>query len=124
MPGHAPRDGLSRVQREGCGGHDRPEKEEYGALPEACEVETVDPEESFFPTGKEGGMIFFRQRRMRSIRWPSLRQNENSAYNLDRYAALKATDPSARELYVYLGTVGRPHFDFLMANREHVAIAR
>jgi rubrerythrin len=88
-------------------------------LPET-EGETCDLSESIYPQGREGLEKAVPSDTSETEALLLALDFENKGYDMYRRAATEANDPLAREMYQFLATQERLHFDLLMANYESI----
>jgi len=89
-------------------------------LPET-EGETCDLSESIYPQGREGLKKAVPSDTSETEALLLALDFENKGYDMYRRAAREATDSLAREMYEFLATQERLHFDLLMSNYESIA---
>ncbi len=88
-------------------------------MPEA-KGEKVDLSESIFPQGREGleKAIKADTSEIEALIWAL--EFEVKGYDMYRRAAQAATDAAGQEMYEFLATQERAHFDLLMTNYESI----
>jgi rubrerythrin len=86
-------------------------------LPQAQGVQ-CDLSQPIFPQGREGLNRAVKADTTESEALIVALEMENKSYDLYRHAAETARDPSARQMYEFLASQERVHFDLLMANYE------
>jgi len=83
-----------------------------------AEGETCDLSESIYPQGREGLQQAVPDDTSETEALLLALDFENKGYDMYRSAAEKATAPLEREMYEFLATQERLHFDLLMTNYE------
>ena len=86
-------------------------------MPET-EGEVCDLSESIFPKGREGLEKAVKADTTETEALIMALEFESKGYDMYRRAAEAASDPAAREMYEFLATQERAHFDLLMTNYE------
>ena len=84
------------------------------------EGETCDLSESIYPQGQEGLKKAVSSDTSETEALLLALDFENRGYDKYRNAAQEASDPLAREMYEFLATQERLHFDLLMTNYESI----
>ena len=82
------------------------------------EGETCDLSESIYPQGREGLEKAVPSDTSETEALLLALDFENKGYDMYRRAAKETSDPLAREMYEFLATQERLHFDLLMTNYE------
>jgi rubrerythrin len=85
-----------------------------------AEGETCDLSESIYPQGREGLEKAVPSGTSEKEALLLALDFENKGYDMYRRAAQEATDPFAGEMYGFLATQERLHFDLLMTNYESI----
>jgi rubrerythrin len=84
------------------------------------EGETCDLSESIYPQGREGLKKAVPSDTSETEALLLALDFENKGYDMYRLAAQGASDDLAREMYEFLATQERLHFDLLMSNYESI----
>jgi rubrerythrin len=90
---------------------------------EETEVEPVDLDKPLFPPEREALEKAIDPKASDTDALLFALQIENESYELYRKATTETADPTGKEMYQYLASQERTHFDILMVNYEHLVSA-
>ena len=97
--------------------------EGWVSFPEAMACKPVDLDKPLFPPEEEALEKAIDPKASDTDALLFALQIENESYELYRKAATETADPTGKEMYQYLATQERTHFEILMLNYEHLVSA-